>query len=94
MEVCVRPSDTLLQVAEESVGLQTEFPSSKLVLLDEKPVPKPLGRDRLLELNLDEFAFTASGILPRVDATLSDGALLSTLGDRLSMPMTDKPLGV
>jgi hypothetical protein len=94
MDVWVRPSDSLLQVADESVGVQTELPSSKLVLLDEKPVLNPLGRERLLEVHLDEFALAASETLPRVEATPSDGALLKTLGVRLSMPMTKRPLGV
>jgi hypothetical protein len=94
MDVWVLPSESLLQVADESVGVQTELPSSKLVLLDEKPVLKPLGRERLLEFHLDEFALATSETLPRLDATLSEGALLSTLGVRLSIPMTERPLGV
>ena len=90
MVVWVLPSDALLQVAEDSVGLQSEFPSSKLVRLELKLVPKPLGLDRLFEFHLDEFALGPSGILPRVEAIPSDGALLSTLGLRLSTPITDK----
>ncbi len=93
MDVCVRPRDSLLHVADESVGVHTEFPSSKLVLLDENPVLNPRGRERLLELHRG-FGLAASATLPRVDATVSDGALLNTLGVRLSMPITDKPLGV
>lgn len=94
MDVCVRPRDALLQVAEDSVGLQTEVPSSKLVLLEENPVPKPRGRERLLEFHRDEFALTDSGIRPRVDATPSDGALLSTLGLLFSIPITERLLGL
>jgi len=95
MDVWVLPSEALLQVAEPvSVGLQIELPSSKLVRLEENPVPYPLGRDRLLEFHLDELAFADSGILPRTDATLSEGALLRLLGVRRSMPITDSPPGV
>jgi hypothetical protein len=94
MDVWVRPSESLLQVADESVGVHMELPSSKLVLLDEKPVLNPLGRERLLEFHRDEFALATSETLPRLDAMLSDGALLSTLGVRLSMLMTERPLGV
>jgi hypothetical protein len=54
MDVWVLPNEYRLQVAEDSVGLQMEFPSSKLVLLEEKPLPpKPLCLDRLLEVHLD-----------------------------------------
>lgn len=94
MDVWVLPNEIRLQVAEDSVGLQIEFPSSKLVLLEEKPLPPiPLCLERLLEVHLDADCRGLSDILPRIDV-FSDGDLLKTLGLRLSMPMTDKPPGV
>jgi hypothetical protein len=66
--------------------------SSKLVRLEERPVrPRP-GLDRLLELHLEAVILVFSLILPRVDAKLSDGDLLITLGLLFSMPITDKLL--
>ena len=79
-------------MADDAAGLQSELPSSKLVRLDENPVPN-LGRERLLEAHLAALFRFASYILPRVEIWLSEGALLKTLGERFNIPMTDRPPG-
>jgi hypothetical protein len=94
MLVCVLPSECLLHVADDTVGLQIEFPSSKLVRLDEKPVPpNTRGRDRDLEPHrlVDERPPpVASAMRPLSDDRDSEGAWLSVLGLRLSIPMTER----
>ena len=89
MDPCVLPKECLLQVADDIAGLHMELPSSKLVRLEEKPVrPRP-GRDRLFEAHRDAAFLLLSATRPRVER-FSEGALLSTLGLRFNIPMTDR----
>lgn len=68
-----------------------DWPSSKLVLLEENPaLPNPRGRDRLFEDQRELLARIESGPRPRMDG-FSEGALLRTLGERFSIPITERP---
>src|SRR5437773_1800433 len=74
MDVWVRPREYRLKVADDMAWLHSEFPSSKLVLLELTPLPpNGRGRDRLLEAHLAVFMRFESGGRPLVDAWLSEG---------------------